>query len=159
VARARRADGSVEVEGLDDLRRHLRQLEDAEHLRERLKDASLAVAEGIVERARSRAAGEGRMAARAADSLTAGRQEARATVAFGGHSAPFAAGSEFGANRGSPRHTIRGDVVGWAQFQPWRGNGEGAGYWLYPTIRDANDFIVDTYGDALDEITAEAFPD
>lgn len=50
-------------------------------------------------------------------------------------------------------------VRGWNQFRPWRGNGEDAGYWLWPAIRAHTDDIVDTYGDAIEKITSKAFPD
>lgn len=50
-------------------------------------------------------------------------------------------------------------VLGWNQFRPWRGNKSGAGYWLFPTIREEVDEIIEIYGDAIWKITAKAFPD
>lgn len=46
----------------------------------------------------------------------------------------------WGGEFGSDRHT---------QFSPWRGNKEGAGYALWPTIRGERDMIMDEYGDAI----------
>ena len=54
---------------------------------------------------------------------------------------------------------VTGRVRGWNQFRPWRGNGEGAGYFLFPAIRQAGPEIVDLYGDALERLAAKAFPD
>lgn len=50
-------------------------------------------------------------------------------------------GAEFG---GGKRPTTR-------QFNRWRGNSTGAGYFLWPTVRDNNADILDTYSDALRE--------
>jgi hypothetical protein len=45
-------------------------------------------------------------------------------------------GAEFGADR-------------YTQFLPWRGNKEGAGYFLWPAIRDLGPVIRREYSDAL----------
>lgn len=50
-------------------------------------------------------------------------------------------------------------VRGWNQFRPWRGNSDGAGYFLFPAIRQAEPEIVDMYGAALERLAAHAFPD
>jgi hypothetical protein len=50
-------------------------------------------------------------------------------------------------------------VRGWNQFKAWRGNDRGAGYWLFPAIRDHETQIVAQYGDAIERITKRAFPD
>ena len=52
-------------------------------------------------------------------------------------------------------HIIRG----WNQFRKWRGNKTGAGYFLYPTIRDRFDDIGEIYLDELDTISKQIFPD
>lgn len=48
-------------------------------------------------------------------------------------------GAEFGGQR---RPTTQ-------QFRPWRGSGSGAGYFLYPAVRELADDMQDRYGDAL----------
>lgn len=48
-------------------------------------------------------------------------------------------GAEFGGQR---RKTTQ-------QFDPWRGNDENAGYFLWPTIRAEYDTVVERYGEAL----------
>ena len=59
---------TVRVEGLDELRRELRRLDD-KGLSDRLKDANHKVAEIVVRRAQQRAAALGRMQAKAAGTL------------------------------------------------------------------------------------------
>lgn len=151
---------SINIEGLDALRKELKKLDDA-GLTDELKDANFEVAEFVVARARSRAASLGRMEAKAAGSLTAGRQLARAVVSGGGAKAPFFGGAEFGSMRGQQRgQDKRGrHMVGWNQFDYWTGNGATAGRFLYPAIRSGTDEIIDMYDDALVKITSHAFPD
>jgi hypothetical protein len=149
---------SIHVEGLSEFRRELRRLDDRT-LTSELKDANFAVAQRVVGWAHYRAAGQGRMAVKAAATLRASKSQARAAVSFGGAKAPFAAGSEFGAIRNIPRRSRRGEVRGWNQFKEWRGNGRDAGYWLFPAIRANETQIVEEYGDAIEKITAKAFPD
>jgi hypothetical protein len=50
-------------------------------------------------------------------------------------------------------------IRGWNQFLEWRGNREGAGYALFPTMRKNMQEIVDFYGDELDKVMKAAFPD
>lgn len=133
----------VEVHGLDDFRRELRRL--ADDLPRELADANHQVATLVANEAQQRAGGVSRGARKAAESLSAARTQAAAKVRMGGARYPFAAGFEFGSIR-------------YPQFPPWRGSGETAGYWLYPSIRANNDRIVDMYGELLDGITRRAFP-
>lgn len=50
-------------------------------------------------------------------------------------------------------------IRGWNQFQKWRGNKTGAGYFLFPTIRERYEEIGEIYMDELDRITKQVFPD
>lgn len=149
---------TVRVEGLDELRRELRRLDDA-GLSDRLKDANYRAGEIVVRRARQRAAALGRMQQKAADTLRPARQAARAVVTLGRASVPFALGAEFGAGRGIRTPGRNRGRVGLNQFLAWRGNSTGAGYFLWPAVRDSNDEIMATYGDEIERITSDAFPD
>ncbi len=149
---------TVRVEGLDELRRELRRLDDA-GLVDRLKDANYRVSEIVVRRAQQRAAALGRMQQAAADTLRPARQAARAVVTLGRASVPFALGAEFGAGRNTRTPGRNRGRLGLNQFQPWRGNRSGAGYFLWPGIRDSADEIRDAYLEELDRITSDAFPD
>ena len=55
---------------------------------------------------------------------------------------------------GSPR--VR---IGWNQFRPWKGIGPDAGYAIFPFIKANSSAIVELYGDEIDKITGDAFPD
>jgi hypothetical protein len=146
---------TLKVAGLTELRKELKKLD----LVDDLKDANLDVAQVVVTAAQAKAAGQGPMQRTAAATLKPSRQAARAAVTGGSNSLPFFAGAEFGAGQDVPRNTARGTVMGWNQFDVWRGSGDGAGYFLYPAIRDKTDEIVEMYGDAIEKITAGAFPD
>lgn len=132
-------DEKIRVVGLRDLQRELKALD----LQGELKEANWRVAQIVLEEAEKRARALGRMQAKAAESLTAGRAQRKATVAFGGARYPFAFGAEFGAKK-------------YPQFLPHLGR---TGYWLYPAIRDKRDEIVDAYGDEIERLTKAAFPD
>ena len=43
-------------------------------------------------------------------------------------------------------------MLGWNQFEPWRGNGEGAGYFLFPAIRSSREEIIEAYLDEIERI-------
>lgn len=135
--------GVVAVEGLDELRRELKKLDDA-GLTDQLKDANKAVADLVVQRAQAKAST--RMERRAAGSLRSARQAARAVVKGGSASVPFFGGAEFGSLR-------------YTQFRPWTGSNSQSGYFLYPAIRESTDDIVELYGDEVMKISAKAFPD
>lgn len=74
----------------------------------------------------------------------------RGMGAFGVDAATYSTGRRAGQNI-----VIRG----WNQFLPWRGIGEGAGYAIFPTIRDSQDEIARMYEEEVGRITARAFPD
>jgi hypothetical protein len=154
--------GGAKVKGLAELRRELKKLDDA-GLTDELKAVNMAAAQTIIGPAKAMASGLGRMEARAAATLKASRAANAAKLLFGGASAPFAGGAEFGAGqnirRNPPGRNLVAGMLGWNQFNPWRGNGGGAGYFLYPTIRAEMPTLIDEYGDALERITAKAFPD
>lgn len=155
-SRPRRGDGTVTVRGLDDLRRELRKLDD-DGLIDGLKDANYDIASRVVSWARSRATT--RMERAAAATLKAGRTQARAQVTFGGMRAVFAEGAEFGAMRDKLRNTRHGVITGWNQFREWRGNDTGAGYFLFPAMRDHESDIVEHYADVIEKLASKAFPD
>jgi hypothetical protein len=54
---------------------------------------------------------------------------------------------------------VTGVRVGWNQFKRWLGNGEGAGYFLFPTVRANVDEIMEIYGDGMKDILRDVFPD
>jgi hypothetical protein len=54
---------------------------------------------------------------------------------------------------------VTGVRVGWNQFKPWLGNKEGAGYFLFPTVRANIDEIIEIYGDGMNDLLRDVFPD
>lgn len=136
----------AKVYGLRELRAELKKLDNAADLQDELKDANFKAADFVVEHAKRKAGTVSRQAAAAAESLRASRAAARAQVLIGSAAVPFALGAEFGS------HVYK-------QFPTWRGNSIGAGYFLWPTIRERMDEVVEYYGEELDKITRKAFPD
>ena len=134
----------INIEGLEELSRALKELDS--DLPKELRKANKEVATFVASDARSAASGLGGVAAKAAPSVKPSAGATYAGVALGGGAYPFAAGAEFG---GQGRPTTM-------QFQPWRGSGPGAGYFLYPTITRNSDRIEDEYGTALDDLIRKA---
>lgn len=134
------------IEGLDSFRGDLKQLAKDLDDGDVMRDAHYAIGELIVTSAQHRAGSLGAMQAKAARSARAGRAKNAASVTIGGASSPFALGAEFGSNR-------------FRQFDPWRGSGKGAGYWLWPAVRSEDRAIERVYEQAVDKAAARAFPD
>lgn len=141
ASRQRIKTGAIQVEGLDELVRAFKKVEG--NLGAELRDTNKKVAEGVADKARGNAASLGGVAAHVAPSLKASAGARSAGVAGGGAAFPMFGGAEFGSLR-------------YPQFQPWRGNGSDAGYFLYPAIRDEAPHIEDEYRKALDALIRKA---
>lgn len=135
-------DARVDVQGLNELRSELRKLD----LTDQLKDAHYRVASLVVDEAEKKARAIGRMQAKAAESLRATRTQNKAAVSIGSTRYAFALGAEFGAKN-------------YPQFLPWRGSGTNSGYFMWPAIRESRDEVMRLYGDEIERITSDAFPD
>lgn len=135
--------GTVQVEGLRELSRALKAI--GPDAQKELKDASKRVAAFVADDARAAAYSIGGVAAHVAPSIKPTGGVAGAGVAMGGASYPMAGGAEFGSYK-------------YKQFKPWRGNSTGAGYFLYPTIRENADRIQTEFTDAVDDIIKRRFP-
>ena len=144
---------AVEYDGFDEARRALKRLEDVERTRQ-YKVANREIANDVVIPA-ARANASTKMERRAASTLAAtGDGAVRLGKGF-----PGALGAEFGADRNQRRlgrpHGKTVPVTGWQQFKPWRGSDNGAGYFLWPAIREQTDEIVNRY----DQLFRELFDD
>lgn len=137
MARIRASEG-VRVSGLNELNRALRDMGGREFQKE-LKEAGKKVADTVADDARGIAYILGGVAAKTAPSIRAAAGFTSAGVSFGGAAYPFAGGAEFGSLR-------------FKQFMPWRGNGDGAGYFIYESIRDNSERIEQEYLAAADDI-------
>lgn len=161
MAKPRRTEETVRVAGLDQFRRQLRRLEQegGPNGIALLKEANYKVASMVVGKAQARASTIGRQQAKAASTLRPGRQQARATIS-GGTGIRFFFGAEFGSYGDIQR--VRGGrrFLGFNQFLEWKRPGNGnTGYFLFPTMRDETRNIIEMYGDELDRIAKDAFPD
>jgi len=129
-----------------------------------LRDASQDVSERVALEARQEAEAQGGIAALVAPTIRA-RRDRVPKIAMGGTSKLPESGSDWTHSREGDRQTV-GDVMWgaefgalqWLQFQPWRGNDEGAGYFLWPAVRDNADWIDERYGEALDDAIARIKP-
>lgn len=134
----------VSIEGLPELQKALRALDNG--LEKELAKANREVATFVASEAKGAASGLGGVAAKAAPSVGASSSSGFAGVGLGGGAYPFAGGAEFGGRR---RPTTM-------QFQPWRGAGANAGYFLYPTIRRNAQRIEETYTENVDDLIRRA---
>lgn len=141
-----RTGATTEVENLAEFRRALKQLEG--DYPKQLGKVNQDVAQVVVDEATDRAQAEGGsyIAALRLRGLRASKAQTAASVVLDGAKAPMIFGAEFGAKT-------------WPQFQPWTGSGDDAGYALWPAIRDKQDDAAEMYLEALDELSARAFPD
>lgn len=135
--------GTVAVDGLRELNKALKGM--GPEAQRELKEASKEVAGFVASEAQARAHSVGGVVAHIAPSIRAVGGVNGAGVAFGGASYPMAGGAEFGSLR-------------YKQFKPWRGNDSGAGYAIYPTIRDNAERIADQFTDKVDRIIERRFP-
>lgn len=136
MARIRTDDG-IRVEGLVELNNALKEFGD--EFKGEMRKTNKVVADIVAKDARAAATSLGSTAAHVAYSIRASAGAQFAGVSLGD---PAAAGAEFGGGR---RPTTQ-------QFQPWRGNGENAGYFLYPTIRRDADKIETEYKQGLERL-------
>lgn len=101
---------------------------------------------------------------KAAQALQASASATSASLRYGA-GFPGAMGFEFGAGRNQHRlprvqkrrsryssHTAKGWMLGWNQFQPWKGSGTGAGYFVWPGIRAAVEELVPQMAETLGRI-------
>lgn len=131
---------STELIGLREL---LRGLDYAEKHWKEAEQAFFEIAvQSIIERARATARSEGRLEAKAAEDLKRG---GAGVVVYGGQG--YSRGAEFGSYQ-------------YKQFETWRGNGDDAGYFLWPTIREFRDEdFINQYAENVLSILKKAFPD
>ena len=149
---------SIAVEGLDELRRSLKIAGGIEATREFKTAGYAAAAEVVIPRAKARAAGLGKMQAKAADTLRPANTVTGGAVRFG-RGFPASMGAEFGAQRNQPRGTVgKRRMTGWNQFEPWKGNGIEAGYFVWPTIRDDAAAITARFNAGLSPLLQRLFP-
>jgi hypothetical protein len=117
-----------------------------------IRGASLAIAQDIAPKAAARARQVGGVAKYVAPTIKARRDRVPKIVMGGTKRLP----ARDGRPRRGPNQTVGNVVWGaefgsgrYPQFHPWRGSSTGAGYFLWPTIREESDDITERYADAL----------
>lgn len=124
------AASHVQIIGLKELRRDLRAWDrKAPRL---VTAAHRKIAKRVKTKAQGRATGLGSVAAKSAPAIGHIATMTGAGVKLDGVKHPYALGAEFGA-------------LQYPQFKPWTGNSPDAGYFLYPTIREEQHEIKETY--------------
>lgn len=124
----------------------------------KLRDAAQQIAGEVASEASGRASSVGGVAKYVAPTIKASRDRVP-VIKMGGSSRLPASGDGWARSRNGSRQTV-GDVIWGAeygggarpstqQFAPWKGNSTGAGYFLWPTVRDNNADIAETYSEAL----------
>lgn len=139
--------GAIQVDGIRELDAALKGMDT--DLRRELRAANKEAAEMVTAHAQQNAQGLGSTAAHVAPSIRMSAGYLSAGVSIGGPGYEMAAGAEFGGGR---RPTTM-------QFQPWRGAGPGAGYFVYPAIRADSSEIEHKYTDRVDALLRRAFPE
>lgn len=132
-------DLNVRGESASEFKHDLDNVSDA--LPEEMAKADRDVAEQVAKDARAEAYSIGGVAAHVAPSIETDGAEVRLG---GGPQWAMAAGAEFG----------RDDF---AQFKPYTGSGDSAGYFLYPAIERTAGEQIERYAEAADDALGKAF--
>jgi hypothetical protein len=135
--------GAIEVEGLAQLSRALKEL--GPDFSRELRLTNKSVADMVADDARAAAYSIGGVAAHVAPGIKSTAGIRSAGVSFGGSAYPMAGGAEFGS-------------IKYPQFAPYRGSGSDAGYFVYPSIREDASEIADKYIDAVNVVIERNFP-
>ncbi len=144
---------TTKVYTLEGARRALAML--PKDLQKEMRAASKDIASDIARSARGAAAIQGGLAYHVGKSIRA-RHDRFPTVSMGSNTRLPRSGPGWSRKRTGPGQTIN-DVWGGAefgskrhaQFRPWRGNRSGAGYFLYPTVRERGDEAFERWTEAL----------
>lgn len=147
---------TLKVDGLRELNRSLRAI--GPEAQVELKEASRKVAQFVADDAKAAAMSLGGLAEKTAPSIKPVGGVNGAGVAFGGARYPFGGVAEFGAYATKRTGWYANKPLGKPQFEPWRGNDRGAGYFVYPSIRQDEDRIFTEFTDAVDGILKRRFP-
>lgn len=142
MARVRNSD-AIGVQDLDKLARELKEL--GGDAPKKLRQTNKKAAQYVAPKAQSAAYAAGSTLAHVAPSIKAAAGAQFAGIAGGGPAHPAFGGAEFG---GQGRPTTQ-------QFEPWRGNGENAGYAVYPTIRREMPHVQEIYTEDIQDLIEE----
>lgn len=137
MANQRIRGAGIEVHGLAELNKSLKDMGD--EFKGEMRKTNKVVADFVADGSRSAASGLGSTAAHVAPFIKASAGAVSAAVTL---NHPAGAGAEFGG-QGRPSTM---------QFEPHRGSGPDAGYFVYPTIRRDLDEIESKYEEGMDKL-------
>ena len=134
------------VTGAEEFARALRKM--SPQIKRELDKRNREIGKEVIAKAKGRASGVSRQAARASAAMSATGARGGVAIRLAGRKVPFALGAEFGAKR-------------YPQFMAWTGNQwsgipEGVGYFMHPTIRDSVPDVVNKYLDACQDAAARS---
>lgn len=146
-------ESGVKIEGLREVRSELRELDDG--FNRKLKDAYQRVANEVTDASQYRARSEGGVAAFVAPSIKSGTSVNAAVIRLGVGTLTRKDGSTVRASLVAPGAEFGSS---YKQFRPWRGNGEDAGYFIYPTIRERRPEIAEAAAYEFEQLIKEVAP-
>lgn len=147
----------VKVEGLRQLNRALRKIDDGKTIQKDIRDRTKRLVEQTIipgarlramQRFRNPAGGTYHLGAAGAATLKPFATTRAAGAQLGSSRVPYAAGAEWGSTGRNPRGR---------QF-PAR-SGVSQGFVLYPVVREKEPEIIEAYVDVLGDTLSEAFPE
>lgn len=143
----------IRIDGYREFRADLREVS-----KELPKEMNRSIKEDVAiptaDAARSSAESQGGALAKGAKSIRGGASGNAVYLRFGGAAYPYMQGAEFGStgSHGKGNPTPAGGYT--TQFRPWRGNGPGAGYAVFPTLRERAPQTQELLENALAEFIA-----
>ncbi len=151
---------AIQLTGFRELRRTLREAD--QRFPKVLGQANKRIVEReLVPYVRRRAAdlGHPRPGSAVIDSIRGSAASTGAVLLAGGAKVPHFFGHEYGSLgniRGPSRRGTKGHT---RMFRGWRGSGDGAGYFVWPTIRERRQAFVEAYLEMIDHLMRGPFPD
>lgn len=142
-------DLRVVTHGVKELSKALRQIDKAAP--KALAAGFKAIAQHVVDATKPKVA---RDSGRAANSLKARGSTRGGAIAFGGNAAPHYPFLDFGGS--VSRGHVPGKAWSGAVKREWRGNPNGEGRYLYPTIRDNRDYITKEVDEMVEGLARNA---
>lgn len=151
--RSGRGAGGVQIEGLNEFIKEVRLIEGDTNWMKVLTKAERKIANEVAAKARSNAPGVSPQAGHFSSAIKGGATAGKgARISIGGPRTPK------GKYRAAPAfwgQKAQGNWIG----QSWDVGGPGGPYAINSTIAAEADRITEAYGDAIDEMTKQAFPD
>lgn len=143
----------IKVEGIREVRAQLKELYDG--FDSALRQTYQRVANEVTDASQFRARAQGGTAAFVAPSIKTGSSVHAAVVNLGVGTLTRKDGTTVRASLVAPGAEFGSS---YKQFKPWKGNGEEAGYFIYPTIRDMKPATVANAEEQFEQLIERVAP-